>query len=126
MRAAERGGTEMPDRDGRSAGSVPAPMIGPGATMRVQADTPSLSGLVRRGAELMILKRLYAAHGSDGKAYEIHVYAEPVPAGTHHPTMEALSLICTSAGEALHVVGKGRYQIIGSGVMLHSEDPEAI
>ncbi|MGA9422965.1 MAG: hypothetical protein WBW61_11425 [Rhodanobacteraceae bacterium] len=76
----------------------------------------------------MILKKLYAAHGSDGKTYEIHVYAEPVDASdkTKHAAIETLTTICTSAGQPLHVLGKGHYEISETGITLRSDDPEAI
>ncbi|MGA9341880.1 MAG: hypothetical protein WBV61_06050 [Rhodanobacteraceae bacterium] len=77
----------------------------------------------------MFLKKLYAAHGSDGKLYEIHVYAEAVDAPgkkAAHPSMEALTTICTSAGETLEVLGKGHYEIPDTGVTLRSDDPEAV
>ncbi|HET6546048.1 MAG TPA: hypothetical protein VFG55_04795 [Rhodanobacteraceae bacterium] len=76
----------------------------------------------------MILKKVYAAHGSDGKTYEIHVYAEPTAtAGSaKHMPMDVLSTICTSSGQTLRVLAKGRYQIADTDIVLESVDPEAI
>ena len=73
----------------------------------------------------LILKRLYSAHGSDGKTYEVHVYARPAdPAEAAH--IEHLAKICTAEGEALKVLGHGRYEIVETGVRLTTSDPQAI
>jgi hypothetical protein len=76
----------------------------------------------------MVLKKLYAAHGSDGRDYEIHVYAETVHEGKDPADLpiEHLTTIVTSTGQPLKVLGHGRYQIEDSGVVLTSQDPEAI
>lgn len=76
----------------------------------------------------MILKRLYSARGSDGQKYEVHVYAEPAGEAAHHheAPVEHLTTICTSTGQALRVLGHGRYQIIDTGVFLTSSDAQAI
>lgn len=76
----------------------------------------------------MVLKKLYAALGSDGRHYEVHVYAETVhKAGDGDtPAMEHLTTICTSTGQALKVLGHGRYEIEETGVILTSHDHEAI
>ncbi len=73
----------------------------------------------------LILKRLYSAHGSDGKTYEVHVYAKPAdPAEAAH--IEHLAKICTADGQALRVLGRGRYEIIETGVRLTASDTQAI
>ena len=77
----------------------------------------------------MILKRLYSARGSDGKQYEVHVYAEPagdVPHHAHATPVEHLSKICTADGKALRVLGHGRYEIEETGVRLTASDPQAV
>lgn len=73
----------------------------------------------------LILKRLYCAQGSDGKTYEVHVYAKPADqAEAAH--IEHLAKICTAEGQALNVLGHGRYEIIETGVRLTASDPQAI
>ena len=75
----------------------------------------------------MILKRLYSALGSDGKTYEVHVYAERTGDVTHHEApVEHLALICTADGQLLEVLGHGRYRIVDSGVTLTASDSMAI
>ena len=76
----------------------------------------------------MVLKRLYAAQGSDGKHYEVHVYAETVHEAENGnaTAIEHLSAICTSTGQSLKVLGHGRYEIEETGVILTSHDHEAI
>jgi len=76
----------------------------------------------------MILKRLYAARGSDGEQYEVHVYAEPAGDAAHHhgPPVEHLSKICTATGQELRVLSHGHYQIVETGVFLTASDPQAI
>lgn len=76
----------------------------------------------------MVLKKLYAAHGSDGKQYEVHVYAETLHEEGHADgaPLEHLTTICTSTGQTLKVLGHGRYEIVDTGVILTSHDREAI
>lgn len=76
----------------------------------------------------MVLKKLYAAQGSDGREYEVRVYAETVHEGTNPSDLpiEHLSTIVTSTGQALKILGHGRYEIEETGVLLTSHDPEAI
>jgi hypothetical protein len=73
----------------------------------------------------LILKRLYSAHGSDGKTYEVHVYAKP-PDPAEGAPIEHLAKICTADGQALNVLGHGRYEIVETGVRLTASDPQAI
>ncbi len=72
----------------------------------------------------MVLKRLYHAHGSDGRDYEIHVYVEPACHANAH--IERLAKVCLSDGGELRVVSKGHYEIVATGVRLEARDPEAI
>lgn len=75
----------------------------------------------------MILKKLYPAHDSDGKCYEVHVYAEQEPMAASHPSLiEKLVLICTAEGHELRVLAHGRYEIIETAAILHSSHPDAI
>lgn len=76
----------------------------------------------------MVLKKLFPAHGSDGCEYEVHVYAQTVHerAEPSDPPIERLSKVVTSTGQALEILGHGRYRIEENGVVLTSHDPEAI
>jgi len=72
----------------------------------------------------MVLKHLYHAHGSDGKDYEVHVYAEPASHENAH--IERLVKVCLADGGELRVISKGHYEIVATGVTLEANDPHAI
>lgn len=71
------------------------------------------------------LKRLYHARGSDGETYEVHVYVHAPPPGAK-AHIERLALVSLSSGQSLQVLAKGTYQIPGTDVTLHADDPEAV
>jgi hypothetical protein len=73
---------------------------------------------------MLVLKHVYPAHGSDGKTYEVHVYAESADDG--HPPIEKLKSVVLADGRDLRVVGKGRYELPDGTLMLESHDHEAI
>jgi hypothetical protein len=75
-----------------------------------------------------VLKHRYAAKGSDGKAYEVHVYFETASAESieQGAPMEKISSVRTADGAELRVIRKGHYEIVDSGVTLTSTAPEAI
>lgn len=72
----------------------------------------------------MVLKRLYHAHGSDGRDYEVHVYVEPASHTNAH--IERLAKVCLADGGALRVLSKGHYEVAASGVRLEASDPDAV
>jgi hypothetical protein len=88
----------------------------------------SFAGDDAGGIATMVLKRLFPAHGSDGRDYEVHVYAETVHEGVHPSALpiEHLTTIVTSTGLGLRILGHGRYRIEDTGVILTSHDPDAI
>jgi hypothetical protein len=73
---------------------------------------------------MLVLKHVYPAHGSDGKTYEVHVYAESADDG--HPPIEKLKSVVLADGRDLRVVGKGHYELPDGSLKLESHDPEAI
>ena len=76
----------------------------------------------------VILKKRYPATGSDGSTYEVHVYVQtPSAEGTDHVApIEKITSLRTAEGAELRMIGKGRYEIIDSGITLTSSNPDAI
>lgn len=72
----------------------------------------------------MLLKHLYHARGSDGKDYEIHVYVEPASHDNAH--IERIARVCLADGGELRVMGRHRYEVVASGVILQAHDADAI
>ncbi len=72
----------------------------------------------------LVLKHLYHARGSDGRDYEVHVYAEP--AHKDNAWIERIAKVCLSDGSELRVLSRHHYQIVASGVTLETGDAEAI
>ena len=73
---------------------------------------------------MLVLKHVYPAHGSDGKTYEVHVYAESTDDG--HAPIEKLKSVMLADGRDLRVVGKGHYELPDGSLTLESHDHEAI
>jgi len=76
----------------------------------------------------VILKKRYAATGSDGETYEVHVYFETASAESieQGAPMEKISSVRTADGKELRVIKKGHYEIPDTGVTLTSTAPDAI
>lgn len=74
---------------------------------------------------MLVLKRVYPAHGNDGKAYEVHVYAE-LADPEHGEPVEKLKSVCLADGRDLRVTAKGHYELPDGSLKLESHDPEAI
>jgi hypothetical protein len=75
---------------------------------------------------MLVLKRVYHAHGSDGETYEVHVYAESADAADGGAPIEKLKCVCLADGRELHVISKGHYELPDGSLKLESHDPEAI
>lgn len=75
----------------------------------------------------MTLKQRFSAQGSDGNAYEVCVWGSRINTSTlsERSSAEGLPELRTSAGLAVNVLGKGRYEIVQTGVVLESSDPRA-
>jgi hypothetical protein len=74
---------------------------------------------------MLVLKHVYPAHGSDGKVYDIHVYAESADP-QHGQPVEKLKSVCLADGRDLRVTSKGHYELPDGSLKLESHDPEAI
>ena len=73
---------------------------------------------------LVVLKHIFHAHGSDGQAYEIHVYVEPASHSNAH--IERLAKVCLADGSELRVLSHRHYEVVATGVRLEASDPDAI
>lgn len=74
---------------------------------------------------MLVLKHVYPAHGSDGKTYDVHVYAESADPQHGVPT-EKLKSVVLADGRDLRVTAKGHYELPDGSLTLESHDPEAI
>ncbi len=81
--------------------------------------------------ERIIMQRCtgsYAAEGNDGRSYTVEAWANFTSSGRpDDPTPEVAGFrtLCTSDGRNLSYIQKGRYQIVATGVLLQSDDPDA-
>ena len=75
---------------------------------------------------MLVLKRVYHAHGSDGETYEVHVYAESADTEDGGAPIEKLKSVNLADGRQLRVVGKGHYEVADGSLTLESHDPDAI
>ncbi len=75
---------------------------------------------------MLVLKHVYHAHGSDGKTYDVHVYAESADTSDGGAPIEKLKSVNLADGRELRVVGKGHYELADGSLKLESHDPEAI
>jgi len=70
----------------------------------------------------------YSAVGNDGRSYTVRVWHNFTSSGPlDDPVPEAADFrtLCTSDGRNLNYIEKGRYQIVATGVVLQSDDPDA-
>ncbi len=70
----------------------------------------------------------FAAHDDAGQDYLIYIlrsYANTRTLNEPDELVELSAELRTSAGFAVNYLGKGRYQIVRTGVMLYSDDPNA-
>jgi hypothetical protein len=76
----------------------------------------------------MRLKQRFAAQGSDGQNYEICVWVGDINTSTlqGRSSVEGLPELRTSTGQAVNVLGKGRYQVMQTGVVLESSGPASV
>jgi hypothetical protein len=81
--------------------------------------------------ERMILQRCtgsYSAEGDEGRAYTVEAWANFTNPGRPDdltPEVAGSRTLCTSDGRNLNYIGKGRDQIVATGVVLHYDDPDA-
>jgi hypothetical protein len=74
---------------------------------------------------MLVLKHVLHARGSDGRAYEVHVYAESADPANGAP-IEKLKGVYLADGRELKVVAKGHYALPDGSLALESHDHEAI
>ncbi len=70
----------------------------------------------------------FTAFDKDHKEYRLQVYQKDVPVGTRaDPSAVApeLKQIVTEDGESVNRVKKGEYEIVATGVILRTSDPDA-
>jgi hypothetical protein len=68
------------------------------------------------------------AYDERGHAWDLDVYVDVIDAGdSDDPHAEAVgpAAIQTAGGQPVHRLEKGRYRLIISGKLLHSDDPDA-
>jgi hypothetical protein len=66
--------------------------------------------------------------GDDNKDYIVFEFTEFRHAGTHtdpHAVIQGLKELRTSTGLAVNWLGKGKYKIVLTGVVLRSDSPDA-
>jgi hypothetical protein len=89
----------------------------------VVAGSPHDRFLIHPEEASMPVRQRFRAQGDDGKEYEILVYVErkDVGGGSY---IDLLPQLWTSGGLRVNVVEQGRrYQIVRTGVILESTDP---
>jgi hypothetical protein len=70
----------------------------------------------------------YPAVGDDGRCYVVEVWAAFAAPGSFPDAGVELPLqrtLQTSDGDRLKYLGKGKYQLVKTGVLLRSDDPDA-
>jgi len=70
----------------------------------------------------------YSAVGIDGRSYTVrvcHNFTSSGPLNDPVPEAADFRTLCTSDGRYLNYIEKGQYQIVVTGVVLHSDDPDA-
>ena len=76
--------------------------------------------------DMLVLKYVYPAHGSDGETYEVHVYAESPDGTDGGAPIEQLKSVTLADGRDLRVVSKGHYELPDGSLKLESHDPHSI
>lgn len=74
------------------------------------------------------LTRTFEALDTDGKEHTILEWTNLIHAGTMtdpHAVIEGLKTLRTSNGLSVNRLEKGKYQIVQTGVSLHSDSPDA-
>ena len=67
----------------------------------------------------------YAAEGNDGRSYSVEAWVNFTSPDDPTPEVAGFRTLCTSDGQNLNYIQKGRYQIVATGVVLQSDDPDA-
>ena len=81
--------------------------------------------------ERMTMQRCTGSHsaeGNDGRSYTVGVWTNFTSSGLLDdpaPEVADFRTLCTSDGRNLNYIQKGRYQIVATGFVLQSDDPDA-
>lgn len=70
----------------------------------------------------------FSAVGEDGRTETIHVFVDVLDAGTRadpNAGIEGLKLLRTDTGDAVNRLEKGEYEVVATGEILRSDDPNA-
>lgn len=70
----------------------------------------------------------FVAVDDDGKKYIINLFTQINDEGTFeepHATSEGLKILKTSDGGSVNYLDKGRYEIVQTGIVIQSSDPDA-
>jgi len=70
----------------------------------------------------------FVAMGEDGMEHTIHIFTDILDAGTRADTnaeLEGLKELRTQNGDAVNRLGKGKYEIVVTGAILQSDEPDA-
>ena len=70
----------------------------------------------------------FVAVGEDGTERTVHMFTDILDAGTRadpHRELPGLRALQTEDGEAVNRVDKGKYEIVVTGEVLRSDDPDA-
>ena len=70
----------------------------------------------------------YSAEASVGRSYTVEAwtnFTSPQTLDDPTPEVAGFRTLCTSDGQNLNYIEKGRYQIVATGVVLQSNDPYA-
>ena len=76
----------------------------------------------------MSIEKSFTAHSHDGKFYTIHLLGDDKDKSDRHglsSTERQWPTLHTSDGLHVSRLGKGRYQLIETGILLESADPNA-
>ena len=70
----------------------------------------------------------FTARSDDGRQYTIYIYTEYTNAGSRddpHAVLEGLKELVLSDGSPVNRRDKGVYEIVGTGITLRSDSPDA-
>jgi hypothetical protein len=73
--------------------------------------------------------RSFIATDPQGRSHTISVYTDYIDTQTFRSpkqTLEGMSELRTDEGHAVNVLSKGKYQVVETGVILRSSDPNAV
>lgn len=85
--------------------------------------------IIARSEDMQKKTGSFPAKGSDGRDYTINVFADIVSGATRgqpNATADGMLELKTSEGDRVNPLGSGNYQVLQTGVILHSDSPDAV